>query len=386
MGNPIAASPHLEVQRTSRAKALLAGPPTDRSVAAPTPQIVCYLRAGVRFAMMINSGVDLPMDWKRSCIARLPEYLDDSGDLVPPWERFPGYERYSLGWRMGTGEDWLGLWHVFLEQHDSAFEARLAYLRRHPPAPFTWADAVYDALHPSPIDDENEDERIAKERRGALLEMGLIASNVAYPTWLRQQQGVRWPMDLQRYTGARGAPLHARSRILVAPDRGIARRPSLDGPVGPRCMAVVRNASDNRGDGSPRLRSGPPVARSIAGGGARNAALAVGPHPRRFQTRSRTTWAMSMLSGSGACRRSTIGSTTSATSAPPGCRRAGKDGSPIRCPSIDTIARADICRAAEQKLIGVDACARHALPPRARPIQGRSHGRWATTRVLVAPE
>jgi hypothetical protein len=52
---------------------------------------------------------------------------------------------------------------------------------------------VYDALHPSPRDDENEDERIAKERRGALREMGLIASDVAYPTWLRQQQGVRWP-------------------------------------------------------------------------------------------------------------------------------------------------------------------------------------------------
>jgi hypothetical protein len=144
---------------------------------------------------MINLTWNSAMDWKQSCIARLPEYLDDSGDLAPPWERFPDYERYSLGWRMGAGEDWLGLWHVFLEQLDAAFEARLAYLRRHPPAPFTWADAVSDALHSSPSDEKSDDEdaTIAKDRRGALLEKGLIASDVAYPTWLRQQQGVRWP-------------------------------------------------------------------------------------------------------------------------------------------------------------------------------------------------
>jgi hypothetical protein len=135
------------------------------------------------------------MDWQQSCIDRLPEYLDDRGDLAPPWERFPHYERYSLGWRMGSGEDWLGLWHVFLERLGPTYEARLAYLRRHRPAPFTWADNVYEALHPSLSEDESDDgdDRIAKERRSELLEMGLIASDAAFPTWLGQQQGVRWP-------------------------------------------------------------------------------------------------------------------------------------------------------------------------------------------------
>lgn len=136
------------------------------------------------------------MDRKQRCLARLPAYLDDQGDLAPPWARFPHYERYSLGWRMGTGEDWLGLWHVFLDRLDPAFEARLAYLRRHPAAPFSWADHVHDALHPPPPDDEDDDEvddELARERRDALLQLGLIASDVAYPTWLRQQEGVRWP-------------------------------------------------------------------------------------------------------------------------------------------------------------------------------------------------
>ena len=144
------------------------------------------------------------MDWKQSCRARLPEHLDESGDLAPPWEKFPHYERHTIGWRMGTGEDWLGLWHVFLENLDPAFEVRLAYLKRHPPAPFTWASSVHDVLYPSSReedkgddddddDDDVDDDRAATERRAALLQRGLIASDIAFATWLRQQPAVRWP-------------------------------------------------------------------------------------------------------------------------------------------------------------------------------------------------
>jgi hypothetical protein len=58
---------------------------------------------------------------------------------------------------------------------------------------------VYAILHP---DDEEEDDeeveeeeeaRIAAERRAALLELGVVASDVAYSTWLRQQQATIWP-------------------------------------------------------------------------------------------------------------------------------------------------------------------------------------------------
>jgi hypothetical protein len=135
------------------------------------------------------------MDWKQFCSTRLPEFLDGNGDLAPPWERFPSYERYTIGLRMGAGEDWLGLWHVFLENLDPAFEARLAYLRRHPPAPVTWADAVHDVLYPSSGDAARDEEGAAAERRDALQRAGLIASDVAYSTWLSQQRGVRWPWE-----------------------------------------------------------------------------------------------------------------------------------------------------------------------------------------------
>jgi hypothetical protein len=136
------------------------------------------------------------MGWEDFCRGRLPEFLDVNGDLAPPWERFPNYERYTIGWRMGTGEDWLGLWHVFLDGLDLSFEARLAYLRRHPPAPETWADAVHGVLYPSAGDDDpGEDEEAAAGRRDALRRAGLIASDVAYPTWLSQQRGVRWPWE-----------------------------------------------------------------------------------------------------------------------------------------------------------------------------------------------
>jgi hypothetical protein len=136
-------------------------------------------------------------DWQKSCRAYLPENLDANGDLAPPWEQFPNYERYTIGWRMGSGESWLGMWGVFLEDFDPAFEARLAYLKRHPPAPINWAERVYDVLYPShDKDDEDEGEaqaQIEAQRRAELLHLGLIASDAAYPIWRSQQQGVRWP-------------------------------------------------------------------------------------------------------------------------------------------------------------------------------------------------
>lgn len=156
------------------------------------------------------------MDWKESSRSRLREHLDPRGDLAPPWERFPEYERHSLGWRMGAGEDWLGLWSVFLEQLGPDLETRVAYLRRHAPAPINWADAVHRVLHPAErggddgdgSDDTDEgddgdecddgdvaDPTVAAERRAALLEQGLIASDIAFTTWLGQQKDVRWPWE-----------------------------------------------------------------------------------------------------------------------------------------------------------------------------------------------
>jgi hypothetical protein len=53
---------------------------------------------------------------------------------------------------------------------------------------------VHDVLYPSPHEQENEDDSTAaNKRRVELLERELIASDVAFATWLGRQQGVRWP-------------------------------------------------------------------------------------------------------------------------------------------------------------------------------------------------
>lgn len=130
-----------------------------------------------------------PMHFYRTSLA---EHLGPDGDLAPPWEQFPNYERYTIGWRMGSGESWLSFWHVFLGDLGAGYEARLAYLKRHPPAPVTWADRVYDVLYPSVSESDAPDEA---EQRAELRRLGLIASDAAYPTWLSQQRGVRWPWD-----------------------------------------------------------------------------------------------------------------------------------------------------------------------------------------------
>ncbi len=143
------------------------------------------------------------MSWIDSARARLPDHLDAHGDLPPPWVEFPTYERYCIGWRMGGGEDWLGLWHVFLEGLGDDPAVRLAYLRRHAPAPMNWSESVHRVLNPgwSDEDDDEGDEDDADDdgsdpaeaRRAQLLARGLIASDASYAIWRARQDRVHWP-------------------------------------------------------------------------------------------------------------------------------------------------------------------------------------------------
>ena len=54
-----------------------------------------------------------------SLSSELREFLENAASEMkkyavnhkqPPWKAFPGYDRYSMGWRMGAGEDY---WHAF---------------------------------------------------------------------------------------------------------------------------------------------------------------------------------------------------------------------------------------------------------------------------------
>ncbi len=125
--------------------------------------------------------------WIESCRTRLPEHLDEQGDLAPPWEKFPAYERYTIGWRMGYGEDWLGLWSAFLEGL-TTIEERWAYLERHRPAPLSWANSVWNTLHvgSEPVHD------LEPMQLQMLYEQSLVGLDVAYQTWSAQQSESPW--------------------------------------------------------------------------------------------------------------------------------------------------------------------------------------------------
>jgi hypothetical protein len=121
-------------------------------------------------------------------------------DLAPPWARFPTYERYTIGWRMGAGEDYLVRWWAFVTTLPADEASRRAYLRRHPPAPFTWAERVAQVLRPRAADDgdgdgddDGSDVEAAHARRIALAADGLIAEDVAYRTWRATQAELAWP-------------------------------------------------------------------------------------------------------------------------------------------------------------------------------------------------
>lgn len=70
------------------------------------------------------------------------ERLRKTADMPPPWEAFPSIPRGSIGWRMGSGEDFWVDWLMWL--HALTPEQRDGYHKRHP-APESWSD-IYEML------------------------------------------------------------------------------------------------------------------------------------------------------------------------------------------------------------------------------------------------
>ncbi len=79
-----------------------------------------------------------PADFERQRIERLRA----TTEMQPPWEMFPDIPRYSIGWRMGAGEDCWHDWRTWFR--GLSVEGREHYRRIHP-EPKTW-EGVYDSL------------------------------------------------------------------------------------------------------------------------------------------------------------------------------------------------------------------------------------------------
>jgi len=114
--------------------------------------------------------------------------------MKPPWEQFPTYERYTIGWRMGNGEQYRYDWYDFLDTVPKDFDSRIVYLRAHRPAPLNWGDAVLKVLHPDSETDEEFGCSPAEISR--LLELGVVEHDAAYKTWLGQQTELTFPWSL----------------------------------------------------------------------------------------------------------------------------------------------------------------------------------------------
>jgi len=114
--------------------------------------------------------------------------------MNPPWEQFPTYERYTIGWRMGSGEQYLYDWRDFLETIPKDRGSRIEYLRSHRPAPLNWGDSVLRVLYP---DGETDEEfGCSPTEINELLELGAIEHDAAYKTWRNQQVDLTLPWQL----------------------------------------------------------------------------------------------------------------------------------------------------------------------------------------------
>ncbi|MDJ1182703.1 hypothetical protein [Roseofilum casamattae] len=133
--------------------------------------------------------------------------LEQLPEMLPPWEEFPTYKRDTIGWRMGTGERYLKDWFDFINTVPKNYESRLAYLKRHRPAPLNWGNWVLSILYPDvPL---KQRVRWSEAEHKPLIELGLIEEDAAYQTWVLKQSDIQWPWQLQ---GSRSPAVAARYR------------------------------------------------------------------------------------------------------------------------------------------------------------------------------
>src|SRR6478672_6140932 len=70
------------------------------------------------------------------------ERLRSTAEMQVPWERLPEIPRYSIGWRMGAGEDYWYDWLTWLRALSA--DQREDYRRLHPET-VEWA-GTYDSI------------------------------------------------------------------------------------------------------------------------------------------------------------------------------------------------------------------------------------------------
>lgn len=85
---------------------------------------------------------------------------------LPPWIRHPEIPRYSIGWRMGYGEDYMTIWWHWAEGRSA--EEKTAYFREFAPIQTEWVDWVGMQI----AMDEEEDDDAAPSLEDDIREYG----------------------------------------------------------------------------------------------------------------------------------------------------------------------------------------------------------------------
>ncbi|WAS93649.1 hypothetical protein [Nannocystis punicea] len=111
----------------------------------------------------------------------IAEASDAHGDVAPPWAKYPEIPARSIGWRMGYGESWAEVWHEWLSRAPTDRAWRLAYLKRHAPAPRTWASAAISTLAPEVRRRGELEDELQTELEAA----GVIGDDVGLVAWER---------------------------------------------------------------------------------------------------------------------------------------------------------------------------------------------------------
>lgn len=101
-------------------------------------------------------------------IEGIKKYLEQYGEVPPPWIYAPEFHPYSMGWRMGGGESHIMFLGEWMSQQKMSFDEKVAYLHRYP-APPRWYHWMVDFLWVK-LPDDMEDQDYIKyfERLGEL--------------------------------------------------------------------------------------------------------------------------------------------------------------------------------------------------------------------------
>jgi len=71
--------------------------------------------------------------------------IQQHGDVPPPWIHSPSSHPYSIEWRMGAGEDYLGKFAWFHQTHLTNKEQSINYFKKYPPEP-RWVGWTCDVI------------------------------------------------------------------------------------------------------------------------------------------------------------------------------------------------------------------------------------------------